>query len=337
MKAPDTIQLAHGGGGLMTRDLIAVEIVSRFAVGPAADLPDAAALDGAADGLLFTTDGFVVHPFEFPGGNIGSLAVHGSVNDIAVAGGVPLVLSLGLILEEGLPLAALRRVLDAARDAAAACGVRVATGDTKVVPRGLAAGIYVNTACIGRRLPGFALSAAAVQPGDEVIVSGTLGDHGMAVMSAREGMGLMRGPDSDSAPVHRLVAAIGPQAAAGVHFMRDPTRGGLAAVLNEMAEGRSVDVLLDEAAIPLDPRTAAVAELLGIEPLQSASEGRIVLIGTRAVTAAVLAAWQVLPEGRGACRVGSVVAGHGRVILETRIGGRRMVDLPRGEMLPRIC
>jgi hydrogenase expression/formation protein HypE len=336
MNANDSIQLAHGGGGVLTRALIAEEIVPRFAIGAAADLPDAAALDGAAAGLLFTTDSFVVHPIEFPGGNIGSLAVHGSVNDIAVAGGVPLALSLGLILEEGLPLAVLRRVLDAARDAAAACGVRVVTGDTKVVPKGLADRIYINTACIGRRLPGFRLGAAEVRPGDVVIVSGTLGDHGLAVMAVREGIGVARGPDSDSAPVHRLVAAAGAQAA-GVHFMRDPTRGGLAAVLNEVADGRMIDLRIDEVALPLDPRAAAVAELLGIDPLQSASEGRVVLIAGPAAAEAILTAWRALPEGRGACRIGTVTVGQGRVVLETVVGGRRVVDPPRGELLPRIC
>lgn len=336
MNANDSIQLAHGGGGVLTRALIAEEIVPRFAIGGAADLPDAAVLDGAAAGLLFTTDSFVVHPIEFPGGNIGSLAVHGSVNDIAVAGGVPLVLSLGLILEEGLPLALLRRVLDAVRDAAAACDVRVVTGDTKVVPRGLAAGLYINTACVGRRLPGFRLGAAEVRAGDAVLVSGTLGDHGLAVMAVREGIGVTRGPDSDSAPVHRLVAATVPQAA-NVRFMRDPTRGGLAAVLNEVAEGRAVDLRIEESALPFCPRATTVAELLGIDPLHAASEGRVVLIAEPAAAEEILTAWRALPEGRGACRIGTVAVGRGRVVLETVVGGRRLVDPPRGEMLPRIC
>ena len=336
MSTKENIQLAHGGGGTLTHALIAEEIVPRFDVGPAADLPDAARLDGPAAGLLFTTDSFVVQPLEFPGGNIGSLSVHGSVNDIAVAGGEPLVLSLGLILEEGLPRALLRRVLDAARDAAAACGVRVVTGDMKVVPRGMADGLYINTACIGRRRPEFKLGAAEVRPGDDVIVSGTLGDHGLAVMAVRKGMSLTHGPESDSAPVHRLTAAAARQAA-GVRFMRDPTRGGLSAVLNEVADGRPFDIRLDESALPFNPRAAAVAELLGIDPLQAASEGRVLLIAAPAAAAAILKDWQTLPEGRGACRIGSVCEGHGRVVLATAIGGRRVVDPPQGELLPRIC
>ena len=332
----DRILLGHGGGGRLTRDLIAAEIVPRFGQGPLAGLPDAATLPPLAGRPVFTTDAFVVHPLEFPGGNLGHLAVHGTVNDLAVAGARPRWLSLALILEEGLPLAALRRVLDAVKEAADQCGVVVATGDTKVVRRGQADGVYAISAGLGEALPGFDLSPARVQVGDVVLASGPLGDHGMAVMAAREGIAIAGGPVSDTAPVHRLVEALAPWAAQ-VRFLRDPTRGGAAAVLNEIVEGRPIGLRLHEQRLPFSVGARAVAEALGLDLLHVASEGRALAVVAPDVADAALAAWRDLPEGRGAVAIGDITRDAGRVLLATAIGGTRLVDVPQGELLPRIC
>ena len=328
------VTLAHGGGGLASRRLIDDEIVARFGDGPLRGLPDAATLPRPEGRVIFSTDSFVVQPIEFPGGNIGHLAVHGTVNDVAVAGGRPLWLSLGLILEEGLPLAVLGRVLDAIRDAAAACGVKVVTGDTKVVNRGQCDGMYVNTAGIGSALEGLELDPARCAPGDRVLVSGPLGDHGMAVLCAREGF--EHGPLSDTGSVHRLVAAAAPLGPA-VRFMRDPTRGGLAAVLDEMVAGSDIGVVLHETRLPFSPATRTVAELLGIDLLQVACEGRVVAICDPSAATALLERWRARPEGEGAEDIGEITTSAGRVILATAMGGHRLVDVPRGELLPRIC
>lgn len=336
MSADTVIQLAHGGGGRLTRELIEREIVPRFGNGPLRGLPDGATLPSPGDRLIFTTDSFVVQPLEFPGGNIGHLAVHGTVNDLSVCGGEPKWLSLALIIEEGLPLSVLGRVLDSVRAAADACGVTVATGDTKVVARGQGDGLYVNTAGIGLALPEFTLGQERINEGDCVLSSGTLADHGMAVLSARQSMDFIHGPQSDTGSVHRLVGAVrgfGP----AVRFMRDPTRGGAAAVLNEIVEGREIGILLKERDLPLAPATRAVAEMLGIDPLHVASEGRLLLFCDRAAAPEILQCWRALPEGAGAVCLGTVTRDRGRVVMETVTGGRRLVDVPRGELLPRIC
>ena len=228
MNGESVIQLAHGGGGRLMRELVEREILPRFGDGPLRGLPDGATLPSPGERLVFTTDSFVVQPLEFPGGNIGDLAVHGTVNDLAVCGGEPKWLSLALIIEEGLPFAVLGRILDSVRAAADACGVTVATGDTKVVPCGQGDGLYINTAGIGQALPEFALSPAKICEGDCVLVSGNLADHGMAVMAARGGNGFVSCPQSDTGPVHRLVMAARVCGGA-VRYMRDPTRGGAAA------------------------------------------------------------------------------------------------------------
>jgi hydrogenase expression/formation protein HypE len=334
-----TILLAHGAGGRLTRELIEEEILPRFGDGPLRTLPDGASLPAPAGRVVFTTDSFVVQPIEFPGGNIGHLAVHGTVNDLAVCGATPRWLSLSLILEEGLPLSVLRRILDSVRDASRDGGVTVATGDTKVVARGECDGIYINTAGIGEPLAGFDLGTDGLAAGDAVLVSGTLADHGMAVLTKRHGLNLVNGPASDTAPVHRLVLAIQPHAP-DVHFMRDPTRGGLAAVLNELVAGGRLGVLIEEEALPLSSATRAVAELLGLDPLHVASEGRLVLVCAPEAANPILDAWRSMPEGRNAAAVGRVEGGEGlcgRVVMRTVTGGRRLVDVPRGELLPRIC
>ncbi len=337
MKPHDhAVQLAHGGGGVLSRNLIRDEIVPRFGGGPLMGLPDAARIPTGGGDILFTTDSYVVSPLEFPGGNIGSLAVHGTVNDLAVSGGRPRWLSLGLILEEGLAFAVLRRVLDTVRDAAAACGVHVATGDTKVVARGQCDGLFINTAGVGEPIPAFRLDPGAIRPGDAVLASGTLGDHGMAVLAARKGIDITAGPVSDSAPVHRLVEAAIPFAG-GVRFMRDPTRGGVAAVLNEVAEDQPFGILLREAGLPFAPGTRSAAELLGLDLLNVACEGRLLMVCARDSSEGILAAWHALPEGRLACRIGDVNTQAGRVLLDTVMGARRLVDVPQGEVLPRIC
>jgi hydrogenase expression/formation protein HypE len=332
----DEILLAHGSGGRLSMELIRQEILSRFGEGPLSGLPDAATVPLDGGRLVFTTDSYVVKPLFFPGGNIGHLAVHGTVNDLAVAGGGPRWLSLGLILEEGLSMEVLRQVLDSVRDAAAACGVTVATGDTKVVSRGQADGMYINTSGVGEAVESFTLGPAQVRPGDRVLVSGTVGDHGMAVMAAREGINIRNGPESDTAPVHGLTRAIeslGP----AIRFMRDPTRGGLSAVLNEIVSGQDFGIELEEDGIPFAAGTRAVAEMLGVDLLHVASEGRVVCVcGPRAADA-VKEKWRARPEGAKACVVGTVNDEAGRVTLKTVIGSRRMVDVPHGELLPRIC
>ena len=335
-KKNECILLAHGGGGRLSADLIRAEIVSRFGDGPLRGLPDAASLRLEGTAIVFSTDSFVVHPLIFPGGNIGDLAVYGTVNDVAVAGGRPRWLSLGLILEEGLPLPILRVVLDSVKAAAARCGVQIVTGDTKVVPRGQCDGMYVNTAGIGERWPEFSLGSDRIAPGDCVMVSGCIGDHGMAVMAAREGIGIATTLVSDTAPVHGLVAAVRPFGTA-VRFMRDPTRGGVAAVLNEIVAGQRFGISLDEAAIPVSAGARGLAEMLGMDILGVPSEGRAVLLCAPEAAEAVLSTWRRLPEGSGAAVMGRVTDDAGRVVLETLAGGRRLVDVPQGELLPRIC
>ncbi len=332
----ERILLGHGGGGRLTRDLIDNEIVSRFGKGPLQGLPDGARLGIAGGEIVFSTDSFVVAPLVFPGGDIGKLAVHGTVNDVAVSGGTPRWLSLALIIEEGLELARLRGILDSIAEAAKECGVIVATGDTKVVARGQCDGLYINTAGIGEPIEGLRPDIKKIARGDVVIASGPLGDHGMAVMAAREGLGFAQGLRSDTAPVHRLVHAAATWAE-DVKFMRDPTRGGAAAVLNEIVEGRDFGVVVQETALPYSPQARAISEVLGIDLLHVASEGRLLLVCAPERARDILNAWKNLPEGKDAALIGRVTGDKGRVLLETAIGGRRMIDVPQGELLPRIC
>ena len=332
----DTIQIAHGGGGLLSSQLIENEIVSRFGEGPLQSLPDAALLPKLNGKIVFSTDSFVVNPLVFPGGNIGNLAVHGTVNDVSVAGGKPLWLSLGLILEEGLSLKVLRTVLDTIKRSTEECNVKVVTGDTKVVAKGQCDGMYINTAGIGEALENFNLSKFSIKPGDSVLVSGSIGDHGMAVLAAREGINIENGPISDTASVHRLV-----QLAHGfgndVRFMRDPTRGGVAAVLNEIVSGTKIGFKLDSSKIPLSPGTGSISEILGIDPLSVACEGRMLLICKNDTAERILEKWKQIPEGKGAEIIGMATDVAERVELLTVTGGSRLVDVPQGELLPRIC
>jgi len=337
MKSAERIQLGHGGGGRLSRSLINSEIVTRFAQkGPLAGLPDGASLQIGNSEIVFSTDSFVVSPLEFPGGDIGKLAVHGTANDIAVSGATPLWISLALIIEEGLELALLRRILDSIRLASVETGVQIVTGDTKVVARGQCDRLFINTAGIGRKIKSLNTGIHRIQQGDKVLTSGTLGDHGMAIMAAREKLTLNEKLYSDTCSVHRLVAEAS-QWGEGVKFMRDPTRGGIASVLGEIVEDRSFGIVLNEDAVPYNPQARAVAEVLGIDMMHVACEGRMLLICSPDSAEGICSAWRTLPEGTGAAVIGEVTDDKGRLILETGIGGRRMVDIPQGELLPRIC
>jgi len=333
----ERIQLGHGGGGRLSRNFINKEIVTRFAEqGPLVGLPDGAQLQLGTENLIFSTDSFVVSPVEFPGGDIGKLAVHGTVNDVSVSGGKPLWLSLALILEEGLEIELLQRILDSIKEAADEIGVQIVTGDTKVVAKGQCDKLFINTAGIGKKIEGFNTSPQRIKPNDVVLVSGTLGDHGMAIMAARENLTFTSELKSDTGSVHRLVEAAS-EFAQEVKLMRDPTRGGIATVLGEIVEDTLVGIELIETDLPFDPNAKAIAEILGIDLMHVACEGRMMLICDNKVADKILQKWQALPEGKGAKKIGTVTNDKGRVVLQTQIGGRRMVDIPQGELLPRIC
>ncbi|MCP4181376.1 MAG: hydrogenase expression/formation protein HypE [bacterium] len=332
----DKIQIAHGSGGKLSSQLIDNEIVSRFGEGPLKGLPDAAMLKGFKNNIIFSTDSYVVHPIEFPGGNIGNLAVHGTVNDVSVAGGKPKWLSLGIILEEGLPIITLQKILDTIKQSAEECSVKIVTGDTKVVAKGQCDGIYINTAGIGEAIDGFNLDKNLIKENDCIIVSGNIGDHGMAVLSAREGINIKNGPLSDTGSVHRLVQNI-QSYAENIKFMRDPTRGGVASVLNEIVSNTEIGAILDSSKIPVAPGTNSISEILGIDILSVACEGRMLLICSKSVSNNILTEWRKFPEGKDAAVIGKINNDKGRVTLSTVTGGTRLIDVPMGELLPRIC
>ena len=333
----EEILLGHGSGGKLSAQLIERLFVPAFR-NPLLDaLDDQAILTVEASRLAFTTDSYVVTPIFFPGGDIGELAVNGTVNDLAVGGAQPLALSLAFILEEGLPLADLRRVVESARQAAERAGVRIVTGDTKVVGRGSGDKIFVNTSGIGIVPPGVDLSSRNVRPGDVVLLSGPIGDHGVAILSQREGLTFAGEIASDTAPLHELVAAA-LAASPRIHAMRDPTRGGVAATLVEIASRQRVGIEVDERAIPVRDVVRGACEILGLDPLLVANEGKLVAFVPARDASAVLAAMRAHPLGRDAVRIGHVTDEHpGTVLLRTPIGGDRILDLPFGEALPRIC
>jgi hydrogenase expression/formation protein HypE len=288
--------------------------------------------------LAFSTDSFVVSPRFFPGGDIGSLAVHGTVNDLAMCGARPLALSTGFILEEGLPMDELWRIVRSLAQAAQAVGVSVVTGDTKVVERGKGDGIYINTAGIGLIPPGVDIAPRRAQPGDVVLINGPIAQHGIAIMSVREGLAFETAVESDSAPLHDLVASILAAAGQRVHVLRDPTRGGVSSALNEIAAQARVGIRLVEAAIPIGDEVRGACEILGLDPLYVANEGKCLAIVARDAADAVLAAMRTHPLGRDAAVIGEVIADHpGKVLMRSRIGGQRIVDMLSGEQLPRIC
>jgi hydrogenase expression/formation protein HypE len=330
-----TVQMGHGGGGAMSGEL--VEHLFRPAFGTTGELTDSAVLEVAGARVAFSTDSYVVRPLFFPGGSIGDLAVNGTVNDLAMSGAQPLALSTAFIVEEGTPLTELGRVAEALGAAARAAGVPLVTGDTKVVDAGHGDHVYVNTAGIGLVPPGVDVRPGRARPGDVVVVSGDIGRHGVAVLSCREGLEFGTAVASDTAPLHRLVAAM-LGTGGDVHVLRDPTRGGVAAALNEIARTAGVGVELVERQLPVPAAVADACSLLGLDPLYVANEGILVGFVAPGDAEAVLAAMRATPEGAGATVVGTVVADHpGMVVARTGLGGTRVVDLPAGEQLPRIC
>lgn len=333
----DSILLAHGSGGKLTARLLEETILPPLA-NPVLDALDDQAMVRVGDQrVAFTTDSFVVTPLFFPGGDIGELAVNGTVNDLAVGGATPLFLSLAFILEEGLPIEELRRVVESVQRAAARASVTVVTGDTKVVGRGSGDKVFINTAGIGLPRPGVSLSSRRVRAGDAILLSGTVGDHGVAILSTREGLAFEGAIASDTAPLHDLVAAV-LDAYPDVHAMRDPTRGGLAATLVEIATRQKLGVHVDETAVPVREEVRGACEMLGLDPLLVANEGKLVAFVPEAGADAVLAAMRAHPLGRDAARIGTVTSEHaGRVVLRTPIGGLRTLELPFAEPLPRIC
>ncbi|WP_394436996.1 hydrogenase expression/formation protein HypE [Streptomyces sp. SGAir0957] len=332
----EALLLGHGAGGRLTGELLHDLVLPALGTAPDAVLEDAALLPGESE-LVVSTDSFVVDPLVFPGGDIGALAVHGTVNDLAMRGALPVALTLAVIAEEGLPMADLRTVLTSAGKAAREAGVRVVTGDTKVVGRGAADRLFLTTTGIGRRVPGLTPSAAHARPGDVLLLSGSLGRHGTAVLSTREGLGFEATITSDSRPLHRLVRALAP-CGADLHTLRDPTRGGLAAALNEIARDAQVGMEIEEAALPVPGPVSAACDLLGLDPLEVANEGCFVAFLHPRAADAALRALRALPEGAEAVRIGEVAPGRpGRVHLRTVVGGRRVIDMPLGEQLPRIC
>ena len=331
--------MAHGGGGRAMRDLIDEVFAAVFQPPGREDQARlmAAALQEPGARLAFTTDSFVVTPLEFPGGDIGKLAVCGTINDLAVGGARPLWLSAAFVIEEGCEIALLRRIAATMQAEAKAAGVRIVTGDTKVVERGKGDGVFVTTAGIGVIAPGCEIGAGLIRPGDAVLVNGVLGDHGATILAARGDLALSSDIRSDCAALHRVMAAA-LAAAPDLRAARDCTRGGLASALNEMAAEAGVSVEIDEARLPLRDEVRGVCEILGLDPLYLANEGRLVLFCPADQAEAVLAAWEDLPEAAGACVIGHAGAGTpGRVTMRTAFGGQRIVDMLVGEQLPRIC
>ena len=328
------ISLAHGNGGRYMRELID-EIFARHLANPDLDVQADAvpiALDG--DDVLFTTDGFTVQPLEFPGGNIGSLAVHGTTNDLAVAGAIPKYLSLNAFIEEGLEIETLERIIKTLAQTAAETGVKVVAGDTKVLRRGEGGGLYLATTGIGVR-NGQILSMQNIRDGDAIIVSGPVGDHGIAVMLAREQFGLRGDIQSDAASVLGLTTVA--MKYAGLRFMRDPTRGGIATVCSELHHATGMGVRLQQPQLPVRDPVQSVCEMLGYDPMYLACEGRVVAVLDPSDAGDLLRSWRELDEGRDAAIIGHVDASSGHVIMETEIGGERILEELEDDPLPRIC
>lgn len=333
------VDMNHGAGGRAAAQLIEDIFLSAFDNAYLRQGDDGALLEQAAPGrLVMATDAHVVSPIFFPGGDLGGLAIHGTINDVAMMGAEPLYLSASFILEEGYPLADLQRVVQSMAHAARQAGVPVVTGDTKVVEKGKGDGIFITTTGVGRVAPGISVSGRNARAGDVILLSGTMGDHGVAVLSQRESLSFGTDIRSDSAALHTLVAAMLHAAPQGVHVLRDPTRGGLGTTLNEIARQSATGMLLDEAAIPVAPQVEAACELLGLDPLYIANEGKLVAICAPESAATVLQAMRDHPLGRQAAVIGHVIEDpHHFVQMQTRLGGRRVVDWLSGEQLPRIC
>jgi hydrogenase expression/formation protein HypE len=333
----DKILLSHGEGGKRTRDLVS-KVIARYFDNPVlAPLFDSGLL-GRVDGeIAFTTDGYVVTPPFFPGGDIGRLAVCGTVNDLAVCGAKAVAISCGLILEEGLPLESLERALSAMRDAAEEAGVTVACGDTKVVERGKGDGIFITTAGVGVSVDGWRPAPSAIRPGDRILLTGTMGDHQVAVLIARRNLAIEAPVRSDVAPLSGLLLPLLPRFADKIRFMRDPTRGGVGVTLNEMSSAANARFVLDEARLPVRDSVRGVCEILGFDPLYLANEGKAVLIVAGDAADEIVAALREHPYGRESSVIGEVEEGAAGVRMRTLAGGMRAVDYPVGDQLPRIC
>lgn len=331
------VDMSHGSGGRAMAQLIEEIFVQYFDNDLLRQANDQAVFEVPAGRMVMSVDGHVISPLFFPGGDIGSLSVHGTVNDVAMSGARPLYLSAGFILEEGFPLADLRRIVESMAAAAREVGVPVVTGDTKVVERGKGDGVFITTTGIGVVPPGIRISGDRARPGDAILLSGSIGDHGVAIMSSRENLEFETSIESDSAALHTLVAdMVG--VAADIHCLRDPTRGGLATTLNELAQQSGAGMKLRESAIPVKPAVHAACELLGLDPLYVANEGKLVCICDAADAERLLGVMRDHPLGRDAAVIGEVIEdAHGFVQMETGFGGSRVVDWLAGEQLPRIC
>jgi hydrogenase expression/formation protein HypE len=336
----ERINLSHGSGGKATHNLIEGIFAPAFTNPHLDPMDDAAVLDIARSGgrIAFTTDTYVVSPLFFPGGDIGSLAVHGTVNDLAMSGARPLYLSAGFILEEGFPIAELRRIVDSMARAAREADVAIVAGDTKVVQRGKADGVFINTAGVGIIHADWPMGQNYARPGDRILLSGPVGDHGIAIMLAREALEIESDIQSDSAPLHSLVADLLAAAGEGVHCLKDPTRGGIATTLNEIALSSEVAIALDERSIPVHPDVRGACEILGLDPLTIANEGKLIAVVAPEVADAALEALRAHPLGRDAANIGEIRAEPpAMVFLRTDIGGTRVLDMLVGDPLPRIC
>lgn len=332
----DRILLAHGSGGTMMRELIEECIVPDFDDDALKRLDDAATLPFPGGRLAFSTDTYVVHPIFFPGGDIGRLAICGTVNDVATSGATPLYISVGFVLEEGFPVADLERVMRSMRDVAREAGVHIVTGDTKVVEKGHGDGIFINTAGVGTLAEGVDLSGAYCKPGDKVLVSGTLGDHGIAIISTREGLSFETTIETDAAPLNALIANV-LAAAPNTRAFRDPTRGGLSSTLNEFASSSGVNITVTETDVPVKPQVRGASEMLGYDVFQVANEGKMVAVVPAEEADAALAAMKASPYGEDAAIIGEVSEGPGKVYVKTSFGATRIMDMLVGEQLPRIC
>jgi len=334
----DTVTLAHGGGGKVSQRLIQQMLLPALDNPALRELHDGALLPWGHAALVMSTDSYVIRPPFFPGGDIGSLAVHGTVNDLAMCGARPRYLALSFILEEGFPLRDLWRIVVSVRDTCRELDLAVVTGDTKVVERGKGDGVFINTTGIGERVPGAEISPRHVAPGDRVLLSGPIAEHGIAILSQREGLRFESDLKSDSAPLWGLVEPLLARCQTRVHALRDATRGGVASVLNEIAAAADVGVVVDEAAIPVREGVRGGCELFGLDPLYVANEGRCLAFVEPTAADEALAAMRQHPLGQEACLIGEVVADHPRVVrLRSRFGGSRVLDMISGEQLPRIC
>jgi hydrogenase expression/formation protein HypE len=332
------VTLAHGGGGRLTHALIERMFLAAFRNPALEPLHDGAVLEVPAGRIALSTDSYVVSPLFFPGGDIGSLAVHGTVNDLAMCGAQPLALTAGFVLEEGLPMDDLWRIVRSMAQAARDAGVSIVTGDTKVVDRGKGDGVFINTTGIGMVPEGVQIAPTRARPGDRLLLSGRIADHGIAILSVREGLAFETTIESDSAALNGLVGALLGALGERVHVLRDPTRGGVASATNEIAAAAQVGLRLEERAIPLAEQVRGACEILGLDPLYVANEGKCLAIVAPEAAEQALALMRAHPLGREAALIGEVVADHpGRVMMRSGVGGMRIVDMLSGEQLPRIC